>query len=341
MDNNIINGEDFDVEQPKLDRNKKKRILLKNEKKISEVVNSGLVVTSKGRFYFVKKTNDDSNFLYKCVVSGSIQINHNHKTILTVGDKCEFIAPNDNTDGQGLGRITKVEERETFLLRKSINGNNEDVIAANMHQVLVILAAENPKYNLHMLDKILISCEYGSLKPLICINKMDLVESEKVFEDFKEYIRLGYQVFYISALKLENLKQVYKAIENKVTLFIGVSGVGKSTLVNSLFGKEIQKVGKLAKNLRGRHTTTSCNYLFLDNNTAIIDSPGFREFDLFGITKEELPFYFPDFEPFYRKCKFQPCSHTHEPDCAVKKALQKGKISKRRYFSYLTIYENL
>ncbi len=336
-----LNGEDFDWDYFQNEKRTKKRILLKIKKKISESVIPGIVITTKGRYFFVKKINVQDPSINKCVVSGSIEINHNHKSLVTVGDRCEFIPPIASKDGTNLGRIVKVNERKTFLMRKSVVSNKEDIIASNMDKVLVLLSVKNPPYNLWMLDKILVACEFGGVEPIICINKIDIAYKDNIQNDFLTYSKLGYKVLFISALKLIGLENLSEIIKNNETLFLGVSGVGKSTLVNSLLGRETQKVGILTKNLRGRHTTTSCFYINLSTSTAIIDSPGFREFDLFGISKDELQFYFPDFEPYFQKCKFQPCSHTHEPKCAIKNAIKRGRISSQRYASYLSIYENL
>ncbi|ROL56406.1 ribosome small subunit-dependent GTPase A [Bacteroidetes/Chlorobi group bacterium Naka2016] len=331
-------GEDF--VSPEIKKTKK-RVLLKKQKITSVESFKGIVVTTKGRFFFVKKQSGSDDNLYRCVTSGSMEVNHPHSSLVTVGDRCEFVLSRKDANGLELGRIIKVEERKTFLMRKSIIGNKEDVIASNMDQAVIMLAADNPPYNLRMLDKILVSCEFGGVESIICINKIDIADKEKVYADFEIYQKLGYEILFISALNSIGTDKVYNILKGKETLFLGVSGVGKSTLVNSLFGKEIQKVGRLAKNLRGKHTTTSCYYLNLDENTVIIDSPGFREFEIFGVSREELPFYFRDFEPYFQKCKFQPCSHIHEPQCAVKNALKRGKISSERYFSYLSIYESI
>jgi len=318
---------------------KKERILLKEKKTTPSPTIEGVVVSPKGKYFLVESILDKK--IYKCVVSGSIQVEHPHKTLIAVGDNVRVALTQEKKDGETLGRIIFVDERRTFFLRKSIIGNTEDVIAVNMEQVLILLSASNPPYNKRMLDKILIACEYGGCTPLICINKMDIADSEVVQTDFSLYESLGYRVIYISAKTGEGIGEIQNSIKDKVTLFVGVSGVGKSTLVNRLFGKEIQKIGNLAKNLRGRHTTTFCIMLKLDDTTKIIDSPGFREFDLFGIEKENLQFYFPDFSRYFQKCKFQPCTHTHEPGCSVKNAVRRKKISQERYFSYLSLFESL
>lgn len=339
----MLYEENFGEEFERLSSNdipkQKRRVLVKKQKETSKEIFNGVVTTSKGRYYYVKKINGERE-IFKCVVAGSIEVKHSHDVLVTVGDRCDFVLPGKMNDSLGLGRIIRVADRKTFLIRKSIVSNKEDVIASNMDQVLIILAVDNPKYNLRMLDKILVASEYGGVTPIICVNKIDLLLDEKVKEDFKVYIELGYEVFFISAKNAIGLEQIVNKLLHKETLLLGVSGVGKSTLVNSLFRKEIQKVGKLAKNMYGRHTTTACNYLNLNETTAIIDSPGFREFELIGIPRQELPFYFPDFSPYFQKCKFQPCSHTHEPGCKVKKAVEMGKVSYNRYLSYLTLYQN-
>jgi len=318
---------------------KKNRILLK-EKKITPChAFEGIVVSQKGKYFLVESILD--NKIYKCVVSGSAQVEHPHKTLITVGDNVKVVLSQAKEDGEALGRIVFVGERLTFFLRKSIVGNSEDVIAANMEQVLILLSASNPPYNKRMLDKILIACEYGGCTPMICINKMDIAERESVLFDFSLYENLGYKVIYISAKMGEGIDEIQNSIKDKITLFVGVSGVGKSTLVNRLFGADVQKIGRLAKNLRGRHTTTFSIMLKLDDKTKIIDTPGFREFELFGIEKENLQFYFPEFSRYFQKCKFQPCTHTHEPNCSVKNAVKRKRISQERYFTYLALFESL
>ncbi len=339
MENEIF-GEIFEFEnETEIGSKKKNRIHVKKKKNIDVQTIVGVVVSSKGRYFFVEDTLENKQ--YKCIVSGSVQVEHPHKSLVIVGDKVKIAIQEAKKDSETLGRIVFVDERQTFFVRKSISGNFEDVIAANMEQVLIILSASNPPYNKRMLDKILISCEFGGCTPIICINKMDLVDKKGIKFDLEVYEKIGYKIIFVSAKNGIGLEDIKKIIFGKTTLFVGVSGVGKSTLVNKLLGKEIQKVGSLAKNLRGRHTTTSCLLLKFDERTKIIDSPGFREFDLYGIPRENLQFYFPDFERFFQKCKFQPCTHTHEPGCSVKNAVQKKKISYDRYFSYLSIIENL
>ncbi|MFN3307157.1 MAG: GTPase RsgA, partial [Candidatus Kapaibacteriota bacterium] len=217
-------GEEFEW-LPNEIRRQKRRVFVKKHKQSSREIYNGIVVTTKGRYYFVQK-NDSKKEIFKCVISGSVEVKHSHNVLVTVGDRCDFLPPESKDDTEGLGRLIRVAERKTFLIRKSVISSQEDVIASNMDQVLIILAVDNPKYNLRLLDKILVACEYGGVTPIICVNKIDLYFDENVKENLNVYMKLGYKVVFISAKLSLGLEQIINEIQHKETLLIGVSGVG-------------------------------------------------------------------------------------------------------------------
>ncbi len=335
-------GEDFDLTETPKKPKSKKRVLVKDEKKTVANIIKGKVIGVKGKNYIVKQLDSEPLTAIDCFISGSLEVLHPHYTLITVGDYVHFeLIESPYQKAKTLGRIVKVEGRDTFLMRKSIIGKKEDILAANMNYVCIVIAAKEPNYNLRLLDKILVAVEQGNAKPIIIVNKIDLVDQQEIQQEFSIYQSLGYKVLFLSAKENQNLDELRQTIQGTCSLFIGGSGVGKSTLINKLLGKEIQKVRDLSKKSFGRHTTTFSRLFVLDSATEIIDSPGFREFDIWNVAKDELQFYFSDFKRYFQKCKFQPCSHTHEPNCAVKSAVKRGKISFERYISYLYLYESI
>lgn len=295
----------------------------------------------EGKYYIVKVSNDSSqqNENIKCLLAGTMEILHPHRCLVAVGDNVEIIS--DYFNNHKTGRIVKVYERRSFLVRKSIVGNFDDIIATNFDNVLIIVSCAEPPLNLRLLDTLLVAVEYGNSDAIICINKIDICDERKLKEVHKIYSSLGYKILFTSALKGIGIEELKLNLEGKNTLLAGQSGVGKSLLVNRILGSEVMKVGFLTKRNRGRHTTTSSQIIPLNYSTKLIDSPGFSEFQLWNLKKAELQFYFPDFKPYFQKCKFQPCTHTHEPRCAVKNALKRGKIHLSRYQNYLALYQDL
>ncbi|MGQ9819975.1 MAG: ribosome small subunit-dependent GTPase A [Candidatus Kapaibacteriales bacterium] len=317
-----------------------KRVLIKEQKSAAQPL-QGLVCSINGKFYFVRilKPESKSINMVECQLSGSMEIRHPHRTLVAVGDKVEIVL--DNSNKKAKGRIIRVFERSSFLLRKSVLGDFEDIIATNFDQVAVIMSCTSPTLDFKLLDTLLVAVDYCNSMPLICINKIDICKLDELKNYFKHYSKLGYKTFYTSAINGIGIDELQEHLKGKFTLFAGISGVGKSSIINKIIGLEILQVGTLTKYKRGRHTTTSAKIIFYDDSTLLLDSPGFSEFQLWGIDKTELQFYFPDFEPFLQKCKFQPCTHTHEPNCAIKKAVKKGKINYSRYKSYLALFASL
>jgi ribosome biogenesis GTPase len=188
----------------------------------------------------------------------------------------------------------------------------------------------------------LVAAELNNISPMICINKIDLVKKSEIKSDFKFYEDLKIPVYYVSFMKNRGIKELISFLEGKKTVIIGQSGVGKSTFINSLFGEEIQKTNEISDwSSKGKHTTSFIQLFDYNNKFEIIDTPGIKEFGIWGLQKEDLTHYFPEFSEFNDECKFKPCSHIHEPGCKVIEALENDEILPERYQSYLNIYESL
>lgn len=285
------------------------------------------------------KVQTEKGQIIQCRRAGKITAEHSQSQLIATGDK---VIIEISEKSEELSTIVQVKKRITSLSRNSIYGNKEDIIAANADKLIIMAATIDPSYNKRLIDRMLIAADMGGLETAICINKMDLAIESLVREDLAVYERLGYKVFYISVEEQQNLQQVYDFINGSITLLSGQSGVGKSSLLNYLYGEKIQKILEISDSSgKGRHTTSNATLVKINENTSIIDTPGIREFGLWGIEAEELALMFDDFEPYRDKCKFIPCTHIHEPKCAVQEALERGEIDEERYQSYLNIYETL
>ncbi|MBU0473472.1 MAG: ribosome small subunit-dependent GTPase A [Bacteroidetes bacterium] len=265
--------------------------------------------------------------------------------IVTIGDRVKISI---NKDGRG--EILKIMDRENFFSRKApfLKGTAgkgerlEQIFAANIDNVVIVASANNPVFNNRLIDRITVAAESSHVDVIIVINKCDIGTAEEI-EDWKEiYTACGYDVFVTSVKENIGLYQLSEALKNSTNLFCGMSGVGKSSLLNSLFPQLEFKVGEVSELLhKGKHTTVSAVLQKVDENTIIIDSPGIREFAPYGITNEDLSHYFIEFKPYMNNCKFNTCTHQHEPGCAVIEAVDNELISVERYYSYLNILENI
>ena len=216
------------------------------------------------------------------------------------------------------------------------------MIAANIDQLVVVVSAFDPPLSTRLIDRYLVFAESEQLETVIVVNKMDLEESPETRELMKPYHALGYRILYTSAEENRGMKSLRKVLAGKLSAFSGHSGVGKSTLINELFGSERLRTGETnEKTGKGLHTTSSSIMLALPGGGYIIDTPGIREFNLSGITRENLRFYFREFLPCMPKCAYSSCTHTVEPECGIQKAVESGRIDPERYESYLAIYESI
>lgn len=265
--------------------------------------------------------------------------------IAVIGDEVEFEMNNDGT-----GIIEEVHERQNYISRKapkmkgaSYRGERlEQVIAANVDNLFAVTSVKNPKFNNKFTDRVLVAGESSQIETHIIINKIDLNKDDEI-EAWKElYEEIGYSVFLASAETGEGLSFIRGKMTGKKNILWGQSGVGKSSLINKLFPGFNLRVGDISSYThKGSHTTVSGIMLDVENDTYVIDTPGIREIDPYGITKENLGHYFKDFAKYINGCRFNTCTHHHEPDCAVTEAVEKEEIALERYESYLAMLNTI
>ncbi len=246
-----------------------------------------------------------------------------------VGDDVEVALLDEQ---QHTGSIESILPRKSRLVRPAV---------ANVDQALVIFAARQPDPSFYLLDRLLCMMEYQKVPTMICINKCDLA-AEELREISAIYEPAGYPMLLTSAATGEGLEELRKRLTGYTTTVAGPSGVGKSSLINALFGEQMMDTGALSEKLgRGRHTTRHSEILPLDKDTYLVDTPGFSSLDLPDLSPEELQQYYPEFAPYASGCRFRGCCHISEPDCGVKAALEKGRIHHTRYDNYRLLYEEL
>lgn len=337
--------EDFYIENRKSPKKTTYAKLVKKKGKLPPNAIIGRIFCAIGNFFYVKANSNLYNDLIECTLAGTIITKNESSTLACVGDWVYFLVnESDRTKNELRGKIVKIEERKSYLIRKAINTDDDDVIASNVDKLIILVSAKIPKYNTKFIDRLIISAEYGNIEPLICVNKIDLLKKQeflKVQKDFEIYNALGLDVVYISALNSLGIDKLTEKLKDSDVVMCGQSGVGKSTLLNVLAKEEIMKVKEISqKTSKGKHTT-SFTLMYDLKEFRLVDTPGIREFGLWNISKEELPFYFHEFDKYYLDCKYNPCTHTHEPECKVKEAVDSGKISFKRYESYLNIFYSL
>lgn len=300
------------------------------------------VVKHTGSHYLLSRLPEWN--LFPAVLRGKIRLKGSTATNpVAVGDVVNFEAETDAVEDISLenpAAITSVEPRRNYIIRKSTNLSRQShIIAANLDRAFIIATIDFPEIKLPFLDRILVTCEVYNVPVTIVLNKVDLYrESHKeMLEAFHEiYEGAGYPVMEVSALTGEGIEALREACRGHVSLFSGVSGVGKSSLIKALDPSLDPRVGEISDvHLQGKHTTTFYEMYSLASGGFIVDTPGLRGFGLVDLKKEEIALYFPEMLEAAQDCRFAPCTHTHEPGCAVKEAVENGEISYERYSSYL------
>ena len=284
----------------------------------------GKIIKGIAGFYYVHVAGKG---IYECKAKGIFR-KDNVKPL--VGDNVEM----EVTHEQDMeGNISKILPRANSLIRPAV---------ANIDQAIIIFAITKPEPNYNLLDRFLIMMEQQGLECIICFNKKDIATQEERKKLKAIYEKSGSQVIFVSALKKEGIDDFRAILKGKTTAVAGPSGVGKSSLTNCVQSGIHMETGSISEKIeRGKHTTRHTELIAIDDHTYIMDTPGFSSLDLFNMEKEELKEFYPEFQKYEDQCRFLGCSHTHEPDCAVKEALEEGKISRVRYDNYTMLYEEL
>ncbi len=284
----------------------------------------GKIIKGIAGFYYV---HDGHSRIYECRAKG---IFRNQKIKPLVGDNVVFDVLDD---GEQTGNIREILPRTNELIRPAV---------ANVDQTLVIFASKEPDPNYFLLDRFLVMMEERGVPCVICFSKADLTGKEEEEEKFARYRACGYPLLSISSKEGKGIEKVRQILRGKTTVLAGPSGVGKSTLLNLLVPQAQMETGSVSEKIgRGRHTTRHAEVFLVEDDTFLIDTPGFSSVYPASVEADELKIYFPEFVPFEGGCRFQGCLHMEEPDCAVKKAVAAGEIPRERYLSYRSLYKEL
>lgn len=305
-----------------------------------ETTMKGIVYKSTGSWYSVKAENGT---FYKCRIRGRFRIGGIRSTNpVAVGDHVGFEIDNKGDINQGV--ITTIEPRDNYIIRKSVNLSKQThIIAANIDTAFLLVTLNNPPTFTAFIDRFLVTAEAYHIRAVILFNKVDTYNDDELLEIkllAVLYRKIGYECIGISALTGKNIDKVQALMQDKVSVFSGHSGTGKSTLVNALEpGLNLRTAQISEQHLQGQHTTTFAEMFDLSFGGQIIDTPGIRGFGVVEVDREELADYFPEFFALKANCKFHNCMHIEEPHCAIKKALENEEIAWSRYRSYLQILE--
>jgi ribosome biogenesis GTPase len=301
---------------------------------------TGLVYKSTGSWYTVKT---EFGTTYQCRIKGKFRLQGIKSTNpIAVGDHVDFELEEKNDEITGL--IHNIHERSNYIVRKSVNLSKQThIIASNIDQVFLLITIDNPPTFTSFIDRFLVTAEAYSVKTILLFNKIDSY-SEEILNEVRYlahiYRKIGYECIGISAATGKNIDKVKALMKDKVSMFAGHSGVGKSTLVNAIEPELDLKTKEISlQHMQGQHTTTFAEMFDLSFGAKIIDTPGIKGFGVVDMDKEEVGDYFPEFFEIKHMCKFNNCLHVEEPKCAIKQALDDDEIAFSRYRSYLQIIE--
>jgi len=299
----------------------------------------GVVIKSTGSWYTVRTDKGD---IVECRIRGIFRLSGIKSTNpVTVGDIVDF----DIEENSKNGIITSIHERKNYIIRKSVKLSKQThIIAANIDQVFLLVTLEDPPTFTSFIDRFLATAEAYSIPAILIFNKIDLYNKELLEQKQKLeniYRDIGYECIDISATKNVNIDKLKIMMKDKVSMFSGHSGVGKSTLINTIHPELDLKIAEIStQHKQGQHTTTFAEMHSLPFGGYIIDTPGIKGFGVVDFSKEEIGDFFPEIFALKQNCKFNNCLHMNEPDCAIKRAVEKGEIAASRYISYLQLLED-
>lgn len=283
----------------------------------------GLIIKGVGGLYHI----ESNGCFYSCNIRGIFR-----KRGITplVGDFVEFSVTNEELKE---GRIDDIKERANYFIRPPV---------ANVSMMVIVIAAKSPEPDFFLVDKLLISARRNGIDPVIVINKTDLADKETLLSCESVYRGTGYEIIPMSKVTKEGYKELHSRLTGKCTVFAGQSGVGKSTILNTIIDSWTMETGDISEKIqRGRHTTRHVQLLPLVSGGYVADTPGFSSFSLEGMNHNDLACMYPEFEKIQGECRFNGCSHINEPGCAIKKAVEAGDISQVRYKCYNKLFEEL
>lgn len=285
----------------------------------------GVIIENKSNMYYVREVKTGT--IYTCYARGKFK---KEDISPVVGDNVDFTVTEEK---EREAVIDKIDVRKVYIRRPKIS---------NLNTLVFVVSSKNPKPDLLMLDKQLVFAEYLKIKPIIILNKTDLDKKEEFKQIKNIYTDIGYTVIQTQAQKNEGIDEVKKVLSGNINAFAGNSGVGKSTLINALFNKNITQEGEISyKNKKGKNTTTATRLYEIDKNTYIADTPGFSTFEINEIESQDLYKYFIEFMDYIDECEFVGCTHIKEKNCGIKKAVESKKIDRGRYERFCKIYQEL
>ncbi len=303
----------------------------------------GIIINSQKNKFRVKT----SKGIFLCDVKGNLyEENRNNKNFLITGD---YVQLEDLYDSHGMihsvkPRVSEFFRYENKTLKSEVHKKEFDfdpekrqMIASNIDQAIIVFSVKNPRYKTILIDRYMILLKQQNIKPIICFNKIDLCDYEEIRLDVENYQNKGIKTILTSSFTNQGIDELKGFLKGKLSVFSGSSGVGKSSLINSLFGNVVAKTSEVSSFLdKGKHTTTTSNIYDLDFESMVIDTPGMKGFDFYK-NEKDIDESFSDIVTLAKECRFNNCQHKNEPDCAVKLALENGEISKNNYNSYIKL----